>query len=133
MTTLTEKQREFLKNPYFATATTLREDGSPHNTVVWVDVDDDGLFYNTVTTRAKGRHLQRDPRTAVTVIDPQDPFKWITVTGTAELSTEDGNATIDRLAQKYTGRETYPWHKPDEQRVTVRVRPEKIDATGLDE
>ncbi len=131
MATLTPEHREFLENPYFATATTLREDGSPHNTVVWVDVDDRGVFYNTVTTRAKGRHLARDPRTAVTVIDPQDPFKWITVSGTAELSTEDGNETIDRLSFKYTGREKYASHKPGEQRVTVRIHPEKITATGL--
>lgn len=132
MATLTEKQSEFLKNPYFATATTLREDGSPHNTIVWVDVDDEGLFYNTVTTRAKGRHLQRDPRTAVTVVDPANGHRWITVSGPAALSTDDGNDTIDRLAFKYIGKETYPYHQPGEQRVTVRVTPEHVDAVGLD-
>jgi len=133
MAKLTQQQREFLANPFVGTATTLREDGSPHNTVVWIDVEDDVVLFNTAEGRAKPKNLRRDPRVAITVVDPQNPFKWISVTGRAELTHEDADAQIDRLAKKYIDKDVYPWHNPEEQRVKVTISPEKIDATGLEE
>ena len=133
MAKLTEQQREFLANPFVGTATTLREDGSPHNTVVWVDVEDDAVLFNTAEGRAKPKNLRRDPRVAITVVDPQNPFRWISVSGRAELTHEDADAQIDRLAKKYIDKDVYPWHNPEEQRVKVRISPEQIDATGLED
>ena len=78
---------------------------------------------------APGFHLSR---VAVTVVDPQNPYKWISVTGRAELTHDDADAQIDRLAKKYIDKDVYPWHKPEEQRVKVRISPERIDATGID-
>lgn len=132
MKTLNEKQREFLGNPFVGVVTTLRADGSPHNTVVWVDVDADGVSFNTAHGRCKPRNLARDPRVALTVIDPADPFKWISLSGTATLTEEGAEDQIDNLAQKYIGQFPYPWRKPDERRVSVRITPERIDALGLD-
>ena len=132
MPKLTTAQREFLDNPYFGVATTLREDGSPHNTVVWVDADDDAVIFNTAEGRAKPEHLRRDGRAAVTVIDPQDGHKWVSVSGTAELSHEGADAQIDKLAKKYLGVDEYPYRKPEEQRVNVRITPEHVDSAGLD-
>src|SRR5512132_2666935 len=64
MTTLTDKQRKFLEQPFVGTLTTLRDDGSPHSTIVWVDTDTDTdeVLFNTAAGRAKERHLRRDPR-----------------------------------------------------------------------
>jgi PPOX class probable F420-dependent enzyme len=129
---LTANQREFLQHPYYATVTTLREDGSPHTTVVWVDVDDEGVLFNTATGRAKPRHIERDPHVSLTVIDPNDGYRWISVSGRAEMTTEGGDDGIDRLAKKYLGQDSYPWHKPEEQRLVVRIRPEHVEAHGLD-
>ena len=131
-TNLTDEQREFLEQPYYATVTTVREDGSPHTTVVWVDVDDEGVLFNTATGRAKPRHIERDPRVSLTVIDPQDGYRWISVDGRAEVTTEGANASIDKLAKKYLGQDSYPWHKPEEQRLIVRIRPEHVQAHGFD-
>ncbi len=133
MAKLTEQQREFLANPFVATATTLRRDGSPHNTVVWMDVEDDNVVFNTAEGRAKPKNLRRDPRVAITVVDPQNPYKWISVSGRAELTHEDADAQIDRLSKKYLDKDEYPMRNPEEQRVKVRVAAEKIDATGFDE
>jgi PPOX class probable F420-dependent enzyme len=133
MAKLTEQQREFLANPYVGTATTLRSDGSPHNTVVWVDVDDDTVLFNTAEGRAKPKHLRDDPRVALTVVDPQNPWRWISVTGRAELTHDDADAQIDRLAKKYLDKDVYPFRKPEEQRVKVRISPEHVDATGFEE
>ena len=129
---LTDEQRTFLEQPYYATVTTVREDGSPHTTVVWVDVDDEGVLFNTATGRAKSRHIERDPRVSLTVIDPQDGYRWISVDGRAEMTTEGADASIDKLAKKYLGQDSYPWHKPEEQRLIVRIRPDHVQAHGLD-
>jgi len=133
MATLTEKQREFLEQPFVGEVTTLRDDGSPHTTVVWVDVDSDEVIFNTAVGRAKERYLRRDPRASLIVVDPQDPYKWVAVSGKAELTTEGADDQIDRLAKKYLGADEYPWRNPAEQRINVRIRPELVDAAGLDE
>jgi PPOX class probable F420-dependent enzyme len=130
--TLTDTQREFLEQPFYGAVTTLREDGSLHTTVVWVDVDDEGVTFNTAAGRAKPLHLERDPRLSLIVIDPQDAYRWLSVSGRAELTTEGADEQIDKLAKKYFGHDRYRSRKPGEQRITVRIRPEHVEAYGLD-
>jgi len=133
MAKLTEKQKEFLTNPYVGTVTTLRDDGSPHSTVVWVDdVENGAVSFNTAYGRLKPSNLEHDPRVSLLVIDPDDTYKWIALDGTAELTTEGADAQIDRLAKKYLGKDEYPFRKPEEQRVTVRITPRRVDSSGLD-
>jgi len=129
---LTAAERAFLENPFVGVVTDLRPDGSPHSTVVWVDVDDDGASFNTAWPRAKPRYLEVDPRVSLTVLDPTDPFRWISITGTATLVDEGANDQIDRLAKKYTGADSFGGYKPEETRVSVRIAPTKIEARGLE-
>ncbi len=133
MSTLDHNARKFLEQPYVGTVTTLRQDGSPHSTIVWVDVDEDGLSFNTAAGRAKPRHLERDPRVSLLVVDPEDTYKWVSISGTAELTTDGADDQIDRLAKKYLGQDEYPWRKPEEQRLKVRIRPEHVDSYGFDD
>jgi PPOX class probable F420-dependent enzyme len=133
MSTLDDNARKFLEKPYVGTVTTLRQDGSPHSTIVWVDVDDDGLSFNTAAGRAKPRHLERDPRVSLLVVDPEDTYKWVSISGTAELTTDGADSQIDRLAKKYLGQDEYPWRKPEEQRIKVRINPEHVDSYGFDD
>ena len=133
MAQLSDAQVAFLRdNPFIGVVTTLRADGSPHSTVVWVDVDDDVVSFNTAHGRAKPRCLATDPRLSLTVIDPTNAFRWIALSGTATLVDEGAENQIDRLAKKYLGQETYPWRAPDERRVSVRITPERVDSLGLD-
>ena len=132
MRRLTKAQREFLENPFVGSVTDLRPDGSPHTTVVWVDVDGDSVSFNTAYGRAKPRYIANDGRVSLTVVDPGDPYRWISVSGTAELVDEGADEQIDRLAKKYIGADAYPFRAPGERRVTVRIAVEKIDARGLD-
>jgi PPOX class probable F420-dependent enzyme len=128
---LTETQRAFLRdNAFSAIVTTLRADGSPHSTVVWVDEEGGDVLFNTAEGRAKPRHLAADPRLSITVVDPADQYRWLSVSGTAELSTEGAREQIDHLARKYMG-EDYPWYQ-GEQRLIVRIKPEKVDSRGLE-
>jgi len=130
---MSEAQRAFLRdNPYVGTATTLRADGSPHSTVVWVDATDDAVRFNTARGRAKERHLLRDPRISLTVVDPQDAYKWVSVSGTAELVDEGADAHIDALAKKYLGTDSYPFRTDTEVRVTVEITVDKVDSHGFD-
>jgi PPOX class probable F420-dependent enzyme len=131
MAQLDEKQREFLKQPFVGVATTLRKDGSPHNTVVWVEEVDGELSFNTAVGRAKERHVRQNPKVALTIVDPQDAYKWISVSGDAELTTDDADPQIDRLAKKYLGKDEYPWRSDAEQRIKVRITPDKVDTSGL--
>ncbi len=133
MAELTHAHREFLDNPFVGVLTTLRDDGSPHNTVVWVEHRDGEVSVNTATGRAKPKHLERDPRVSLTVVDPQNAYRWISIEGRTEVSTEDADAQIDRLAKKYIGQDEYPWRTPTEERLKVRILTERVDAYGFDE
>jgi PPOX class probable F420-dependent enzyme len=134
MAKIKPNEREFLEeNPYVGVATTLREDGSPHSTIVWVDVDNGTLSFNTALGRAKTRHLERDPRVSILMVDPQDSYRWVAVSGHAELTEEGADAQIDKLAKKYMDADTYPWRKATETRVKVLIDPEHVSSYGFDD
>ena len=134
MAKITDKQKQFLaENPFVGVVTDLRKDGSPHSTVVWVDVEDGKVAFNTARGRTKPLNLERDPRASLLVVDPNDPYRWVAVSGTTELTEEGADAQIDKLAKKYIGQDEYPWRQPDETRVKVLIEPEKVDASGLDD
>jgi len=134
MAKLEEKPRKFLdESPYVGVVTTLREDGSPHSTIVWVDVEGDKVSFNTARGRAKPKHLEHDPRASLLMVDPNDAFRWVAVSGPIEMTEEGADAQIDKLAKKYLGKDEYPWRNPEETRVKVLIEPEKVDATGFDD
>jgi PPOX class probable F420-dependent enzyme len=133
MSELTDKQKQFIAdNPYVATATTLRDDGSPHNTIVWIDAEDGTVTFNTAVGRAKERYLRKDPRVAVTIVHPEDAYQWVSISGRAELTTDGADEQIDKLAKKYLGQDKYPWRSAEETRISVKITPEKVDSAGLD-
>jgi PPOX class probable F420-dependent enzyme len=133
MAKLGQQERKFLdENPFVGIVTTLRDDGSPHATVVWVDVMNGTIGFNTARGRAKERHLERNPQASLLVIDPDDPYRWVAVSGHAELTEEGADQQIDELAKKYLGKDEYPWRKPTETRVSVRISPERVDSSGFD-
>lgn len=110
--------------------TTLNPDGSPHTTPLWVDTDGDVVTLNTERKRVKPRNLERDPRISVAVVDLEKPYdRWVSVTGRAELTDEDGLDVINQLSRKYLGTD-YPWLQPGDTRVTIRVHPEKVIGPG---
>jgi len=133
MAKLSEKQAELLRGRNYGTVTTLRKDGSPHSTPVWIDTDGENVLFNTAVGRAKERHLRRDPRVSVVVIPTDDPQSgYVSVNGVAEISEEGAVDHINKLAKKYVGLDEYPWLQPGEQRVVVTIKPEKVDSMGVD-
>ena len=132
MAKLTDAQAEFVRNPYYGVVATLRADGSPHQTVVWVDADNGDVLINTAEGRAKPRHMRANPNVSVAVVDPANGYHSLVVSGKAELSHEGADAHIDKLAKKYLDADTYPFRKEGEVRIVVRIRPERIEAAGFD-
>jgi PPOX class probable F420-dependent enzyme len=123
---LTDNARALFEGKNLAWVTTLRPDGSPHNTVVWADVDGDDVVFNTAVGRAKDDHLKANPQVSVSVLDPENSQRFASISGTAELSTEGADDLIDSLAHKYLGVDNYPYRNPAEQRINVRVKAERL-------
>lgn len=127
MARLSEKQAQLFLDKNFGALATIREDGTPHVTPVWVDYDGENVVFNTATGRAKWKHLLRDPRATIEVYSMEDPYEYVTVTGTAEIEeSEEANRHIDKLSEKYTGNPKFQSHRPGERRVIVRIRPERV-------
>ncbi|MCW2916081.1 MAG: hypothetical protein JWN52_4149 [Actinomycetia bacterium] len=126
MATLTPEAKALFEQPLHAWVTTVRPDGSLHSTVVWVDTDGDDVIFNTAVGRAKEKHLRQDPQVSISVLDPEDPFHLVSVSGTAQLDVENADEVIDHLAKKYLGAATYPYRRAGEQRINVRITPENV-------
>ena len=129
MAKLTEGQAAFLhEEPNLGVVTALRADGTPHQTVVWVDWDGEHLVLNLNNFRAKLEHLRRDPRVSVLVLDRHDPFRWLGLEGTvAEITPDGAYEHIVRQAGIYLGRGSYPLRE-GEQRILVRIAPTRVEA-----
>jgi PPOX class probable F420-dependent enzyme len=127
MVRLTEKQAKLFRDRNFGAVATIRPDGTAHVTPVWVDYDGERPLFNTATGRAKWHHMQRDPRVTIEVYSQEDPYDYVTVSGTVELEESDeANRHIDKLSEKYTGNPKFQSHQPGERRVIVRVTPERV-------
>ena len=126
--------QKLLREPAYCQLATLMSDGSPQITQVWVDTDGQHILINTAQGRQKERNVRRDPRVAVNVVDPANAWRIAMVRGrVVDVTTEGADQLIDELAKKYLNEETYPFRRPEEVRVTLKVLPEKINEIGLEE
>jgi PPOX class probable F420-dependent enzyme len=127
---LDQKVQQFLKEPQYACLTTLMRDGSPHTTVVWVDCDGQHILVNTAEGRLKVKNVRRDPRVSICVYDRQNPYRVVLARGrVVEITKTGADEHINRLAKKYLGVEAYPYRAPEEQRLIVKIAPQKLTAT----
>jgi PPOX class probable F420-dependent enzyme len=126
MVHLTPQAKALLDGKNFPCVATLMPDGSPQVAPVWAERDGDDIIINATVRRQRYRNLKRDPRVALTVFDMSNPYSKVIIFGRAvEITTKGGEAHIDKLAMKYRGSK-YELHKPEEPRVIIRIRPERI-------
>ena len=131
MATIPASHADLLKKPAFANLATLNADGSPQVTPVWVDFDGKHVIVNTARGRVKTRNLGREPRVALSIADPENPYRYLGIQGrVVEMTEAGGDAHIDAMAKKYLGKDTYPFRAPGEVRVIVKIAPEKVHANG---
>ena len=132
MAKLTEGQVSFLREPNFGVVADLREDGSPHQTVVWVDSDGEHVLLNLTTTRAKTEHMKRDPRVSVVVVDRENWWRWLGIEGkVVDITPEGAYEHIVKQAGVYLGKEEYPLRE-GEQRLLVKIAPERIEPYNVE-
>jgi PPOX class probable F420-dependent enzyme len=123
MVILTENDLALLSEPQLAHVATVQPDGSPHVTPVWVDTDGEHILFNTAKGRVKYANIKRNPAVAISVVDKANDWRTLWVKGTAELVEEGADQHIDKMARKYLGQHTYPFRRPGEVRVIVRITP----------
>ena len=133
MAKLTDGQASFLHDePNVAVVAAVRPDGTPHQTVTWIDFDGEHVLVNLNTWRTKLRYLEADPRASVLVLDRNDPFRRVRIDGRVVEITKDGAYEhIVRQAGVYLGRESYEL-QPGEERVLVRIAPERVEASNVE-
>jgi PPOX class probable F420-dependent enzyme len=131
MAKLNEKQAKLFTDRNWGVIATVREDGSPQATPVWIDYDGDSVLVNSAHGRTKVKNIERDPRATVTVMPAENQQSgYVMVSGPAELVDEGAREHIDKLAKKYLGEDKYPYLGPGEQRVIIKIHPERVDGYG---
>ena len=126
-----EKYRDLFQKKAFANLGTMMPNGRPQVTPVWVDFDGEHVIVNSAKGRQKDRNMRRDPHVALSIIDPDNPYRYLEIRGTVAEITEDGAAKhIDKMAKKYIDQDKYPWSKPGEVRVLYKIRPEHASVMG---
>ncbi|MEV5006533.1 PPOX class F420-dependent oxidoreductase [Streptomyces sp. NPDC093064] len=126
---LPDRLKSLLDGPVFVVLGTIQPDGSPQLSPVWAKRDGEDILVSTTVDRRKKKNLDRDARASVVVQDPDSPYEYAEIRGTAELTTVGGRQLIDELSLKYTGKkyaEFNPSSVQDAERVIVRIRPRKV-------
>jgi len=126
---LPEDLLALLREPSTCYLATSMADGSPQLTQTWVDTDGEHVLINSVRGHLKVRNIERDPRVAVAISDPDKPVRYFQVRGRVRDVTTDGAAEhIEKLAQRYLGG-PYPWYGGrDQTRVLITIEADKISS-----
>lgn len=126
-----ESHRDLLTAKAFAHMATIGPRGAPHSSPVWYDWDGEHVLVSHTKERQKYRNVRKDPRVSLSILDPQDPYRYLEVRGVVEEIVDDPKKTlIDALAKKYQGRDVYGKDGPEDNRVIFKIKPEKVTKRG---
>jgi PPOX class probable F420-dependent enzyme len=129
-TTIPDSFKDLLQKKAFAHLATVMPDGRPQVTPVWFDVADGLIRVNSARGRVKDRNMRRNAKVALSILDPDNPYRYLGILGDVVEVTEQGaDAHIDALAHKYIGQD-YPFRQPGEARVIYKIRPERVSSMG---
>ena len=131
MATIPDKYLDLLtQKKAFADLATVMPDGTPQVTPVWFDYGNGIVRVNTAKGRVKQRNMKEGSPVALSIMDPENPYRYLQVRGKVTRMTEDGaSAHIDSLARKYLGKDKYPFAQPGEVRVMYEITP--VAAQGM--
>jgi PPOX class probable F420-dependent enzyme len=132
MATIPDKYLDLLqRKKAFANLATVMPDGTPQVTPVWFDYADGLVRVNTARGRVKARNMKEGAPVALSIMDPDDAYRYIQIRGRVKRETEQGaGAHIDQLAKKYLGRDKYPYARPGEVRVIYEIEPTSTSSMG---
>ncbi len=129
MTEIPGEFRDLFEKKTFAHFTSLLPDGTPHTVPVWISYDEDAghLLVNSTTARRKTRNVERSPHVALSMLDPDDPYRYLGVRGeVVEVTTEGAVDHIHELARRYTGKDYPNLSEEDGERVIIQIRPDHV-------
>jgi PPOX class probable F420-dependent enzyme len=130
MVTIPASHRDILEKRSFAHVATVDANGMPQVTPVWVDVEGDTILINSQKGRKKDRNMRKRAQIALSVQDPDDPYRYLGIQGrVAAISEEGGEAHIHKLSRKYRGHD-YTGLKPGDVRVIYRIEPTRVWTMG---
>ncbi|MEV5543917.1 PPOX class F420-dependent oxidoreductase [Saccharopolyspora shandongensis] len=125
MSAIPQDREEILNKRAFGHVATIGPHGEPQSSPVWIDWDGRYLKFSQTKTRQKYRNLNREPRIAISVHDPDHPYRYVEVRGkVAKIEDDRDRAFINKMAKKYLDEDEYPWPQPGEERVVIYVEPE---------
>jgi len=127
---LPDSVKKIVQDKAYGHVITFSADGKPQVTMVWADVDGDEVTFNTAEGRLKPKNLRRDPRVIVSVQDRNDPQSYMVFHGKATVTDAGADAHIDKLAKRFLGADKYPFRRPGEKRLVVRVKVDRIGGYG---
>ena len=106
-------------------------DGSPQVTPVWFDYANGVVRVNTAKGRVKARNLKPGAPVALSIMDPDNPYRYVQIRGRVTSAQENGaDAHIDQLAKKYLGKDQYPFRRPGEVRIIYEIEPASVSGMG---
>jgi PPOX class probable F420-dependent enzyme len=131
MAAIPDEAKHLFENKEMAHVATLNADGSPQVSAVWIALDGDLVTFNTAEGRLKPKNLRRDGRVAISIADEENPYENVIIQGKVTDMTNDGaDDDIDALAKRYLDADSYPFRQDGEERVIVKIEPEKVNHTN---
>lgn len=131
MATIPDKFKDLLtEKKAFGHLATLMSDGTPQVTPVWVDLQGDRVLINTAKGRIKDKNMSSNPNVAISIADPDNPYRYVQIRGRVAKRTEGASDHIDKMAMKYMGKEKYPLAAPGEVRVLYEIEPLSVQGMG---
>jgi PPOX class probable F420-dependent enzyme len=125
-----ESHEDILTKKGFAHVATVGPDGTPQSSPVWYDWDGSELAFSQTTGRQKYKNLQRNGTIALSITDPENPYRYLEIRGTTTIEDDPDNAFINKMAKKYLNEDEYPWPQPGDVRVVVKVTPTHATKQG---
>ena len=126
MESIPDDKLDLFEKPAIATIASFLPSGHPQVTPVWADYDGTHLLVVMRKSTRKYKNVSHDPRVTVTILDPDDNYRYVEVRGEVEKMPEEGALEFsDEQAQRYWGVEEYPYER-DEPRVLLHIRPERV-------
>lgn len=131
MSVIPETYVDLLESNALAHVATIGPKGEPQSNPVWFGWDGTHVVFSQTKKRQKLYNLKREPRVALSIVDPNNPYRYLEVRGKVVRVDEDAdNHFINSMAKKYMGKDVYPWHRPGDERVVVVVEPEHVTKMG---
>jgi len=116
---------DLLQTNVLAHVSLTAANGSIVTHVMWVDYDGEHVVTSSPAASYKSRALRARPQVAVSVVDPANPWRRLSISGrVTEIHADEGLAFINRMAQRYVGGR-YP--RTDPREVFV-ITPDRVRA-----